>query len=82
MINELLDYIYNKPKLKVEVDEYLDDGYKEGVGTRREADCSEAEEYEEDGKEVGSLNLTLIFASLACLNISPHKSTKGKKPKF
>jgi hypothetical protein len=35
MINEkhsvtwwLLDYIYNKPKLKVEVDEYLDDGYK------------------------------------------------------
>ena len=28
MINELLDYIYNKPKLKAEVDEYLDDGYK------------------------------------------------------
>ena len=28
MINELLDYLYNKPELKAEVDEYLDDGYK------------------------------------------------------
>ena len=28
MINELLGYIYNKPKLKAEIDEYLDiDGY-------------------------------------------------------